>query len=152
MAHDRQIAEERERSNVLSKPTSKASASLDVLADWWQVYGQIYRDDPTELLAMAFRETLKDLAPSVLHQACLRAQRESPQFRPTPGRIYEIAEAILERTKPGNRPKYLDEPAPMTREEREQAVREFPIKLLPAKPCLPSCLCRKCRERRAVQP
>jgi hypothetical protein len=124
MAHDRQLPEElREPNNESPRPTGKANESLDVLADWWAVFGQIYRDDPTELLAVAFRETLKDLPAKVLHRACLRAQRESPQFRPTPGRVYEIAEALLARSQPGNRPKYLDEPK-LSEEERQQALEE----------------------------
>lgn len=124
MAHDSQLPKElQEPSGELSKPTSKQSASLDVLADWWSVYGQIYRDDPTDLLLTAFRETLCHLAPGVLHQACLQAQRESPAFRPTPGRIYEIAETILERNQQGNRPRYLDEPQ-LSQEERDAAVLE----------------------------
>ena len=130
MAHDRQVESEQqplppelqEQKKESPKPTDKQSESLGVLADWWAVYGQIYRDDPTELLAVAFRETLKNLPARVLHEACLRAQRESPRFRPTPGRIYELAEAELERMS-GNRPKYLDEPK-LTQAERDQAMEE----------------------------
>src|SRR5947208_11807327 len=122
MAHDQQLPKElqAEPSGALQKPTDKASESLGVLADWWAVYGQIYRDDPTELLAVAFRETLKNLPAKVLHKACLLAQRESGKFRPSPGRVYEIAEVILERTRPSNRPEYLDKPRP-SQEERDAA-------------------------------
>ncbi len=125
VAHDRQLEREdqAEQSSGLSNPTGKASESLAVLRDWWAVYGQIYRDDPTELLAVAFRETLKDVPAKVLHEACLRAQREAPQFRPSPGRVYEIAEAIMAKLQKGNRPKYLDEP-PMPEEEREAAIND----------------------------
>jgi hypothetical protein len=125
MAHDQQLPKELqvELSGALRKPTSKQKESLALLADWWAVYGQIYRDDPTELLAVAFRETLEDLPSAVLHEACLRAQRESPQFRPTPGRVYELAETLLQKTQRGNRPKFLDEPK-TSAEEREQALEE----------------------------
>lgn len=122
--HERQLPRElQERNDGLQPQTNKASASLGVLADWWAVYGQIYRDDPTELLAVAFRETLEQLKPEVLHQSCLIAQRESPQFRPTPGRIYEIAEGILAKSVEGNRPKWLDEPK-MSEKDREEACNE----------------------------
>jgi hypothetical protein len=121
MAHDRQLPEElREPSSELSKLTGKASESLAVLRDWWAVYGQIYRDDPTELLAVAFRETLQNLPASVLHEACLRAQRECPQFRPTPGKIYAIAESLLDQRQRGNRILY----APVSQGERDAAMEE----------------------------
>ena len=119
MAHDSQLPQElQEPKSESLKPTNKQSESLAVLADWWQVYGQIYRDDPTEMLAVAFRETLQDLAPATLHAACLKAQRESPQFRPTPGRIYELAQYEGAKNAKGNRPAYLDEPV-LSPEERE---------------------------------
>lgn len=129
MAHDRQLEPEgemiplpselQERKKESPKLTDKQSASLGVLADWWAVYGQIYRDDPTEILAVSFREILKPLLdfPEVLHEACLIAARESSEFRPKPGRIYEIAEGLL-MCRQNNRPKYLDEPK-LTEAERE---------------------------------
>jgi hypothetical protein len=125
VAHDRQLPEELvERKKESKKPTAKQSESLAVLADWWALYGQIYRDDPTELLAMGFRETLIDLPSEILHQSCLQAQRESPEFRPRPGRIYEIARNLIEKNSPsGNRPKWLDEPQ-MSEAERQQALDE----------------------------
>ena len=132
MAHDRQLepeeriplpAELQERKNESSKQTDNQSESLGVLADWWSVFGQIYRDDPTELLATAFRETLAPLKPEILHQACLIACRECSQFRPKPGQIYAIAEALIAKNAKGNRPAYLDEPKP-NQEERDAAIAE----------------------------
>lgn len=124
MAHDRQVEREQpEQSGESPKPMSKVAESLEVLRDWWAVYGQIYRDDPTELLAVAFRETLEEIPAKVLHEACLKAQREAPQFRPSPGRVYEIAQAIMAKNEKGNRPKYLDEP-PIPAEEREAALAD----------------------------
>ena len=124
MAHEAQLPKElQERKKESPTPTGKRKESLAVLADWWAIYGQIYRDDPTELLAVAFRETLQDLPAKILHDACLKAQRESSQFRPTPGRIYELAETLLEKSQTGNRPKYLDEQT-LTQSEREAAVAE----------------------------
>jgi hypothetical protein len=125
MAHDRQVQQElpeelQERKSASPKPTGKQSESLGVLADWWAVYGQIYRDDPTELLAVAFRETLQNLPAAVLHEACLKAQREAPQFRPSPGRIYELAQNLLEARRPGNAIRYPE----ITQEEREAALEE----------------------------
>lgn len=124
MAHDNQLpAELQEPKSESPKPTAKQSESLAVLADWWAVYGQIYRDDPTELLAVAFRETLQDLPRAALHTACLKAQRESPQFRPTPGRIYELAQWEIARNAKGDRPAYLDE-KPLSDEEREAELAD----------------------------
>ena len=129
MAHDSQVAREelpevlRERKSASSRPTGKQSESLAVLRDWWALYGQIYRDDPTELLAQAFKETLQDVPADVLHEACLKAQRECPEFRPTPGRVHAIAMLILEKRQKGNRPTYLDEPI-TSQSEREAAMEE----------------------------
>lgn len=114
MAHDRQLPEElREPSKGSPILDAKVQMSLDVLGQWWEVYGQIYRDDPTEVLLVSFREILKPLLskPDILHQALLIAARQSPEFRPKPGRVFEIAETLMERQQQmSNRPKYLDEP------------------------------------------
>ena len=129
MAHDRQLPEElREPSKDSPKPDAKQRMSLDVLGQWWEVYGQIYRDDPTKTLLVSFREILKPLLsrPDVLHEALLIGARESPEFRPKPGRIFEIAETLMVKRQQSNRPKYLDEP-PLSPEEREAAIREFPL-------------------------
>jgi hypothetical protein len=131
MAHDRQLPEElREPSKDSPKPSDKVSASLGVLADWWAVYGQIYRDDPTAELLVSFREILKPLLsrPEVLHEALLIAARQSPEFRPKPGRVFEIAETLMERQRWSNRPKYLDEPK-LSNAEREAAVADVPAEL-----------------------
>ena len=131
MAHDRQIEREQdqpEQSSGLQNPEAKLRMSLDVLGQWWEVYGQIYRDDPTKTLLVSFREILKPLLskPDVLHEALLIGARESPEFRPKPGRIFEIAEALMARRQQSTRPKYLDEP-PLSPEEREAAMRDFPL-------------------------
>jgi hypothetical protein len=94
--------------------SESVSRSLAVLADWWPVLGQMYRDDPTAELAAGWRAVLSPLPESeVLHEAILVAIRQSPEFRPKPGRMFEIAETIRIRRQqmPGhNRPKYLDAP------------------------------------------
>jgi hypothetical protein len=112
MAHDNQVPNEPETSSGSSSPIAKVNASLGVLADWWALYTQIYRDDPTEELAVAFREILKPLLsrPEILNEALIVAARQSPDFRPKPGRIFEIAEGLMQRAQWRNRPKYLDEP------------------------------------------
>lgn len=125
MAHDRQLPEElREPSKDLLKLSDKANQSLDVLANWWALFAVIYRDDPPEQLGIAFRNILKPLLskPEVLHEALLIAARQSPEFRPKPGRVYEIAEGILASRQTGNRPKYLDEP-PTSKEEIEEFLQ-----------------------------
>lgn len=122
MAHDNQLpAELQERKSESPKPTANRSASLAVLADWWAIYGQIYRDDPTELLALAFRETLQDLPAVLLHQSCLVAQRESPEFRPRPGRIYELVQSQIAKDAPsGNLVRYPS----VSQAERDAALEE----------------------------
>ena len=132
MGHDSQVPRElpeelREPSSDSPKPSDKVSASLGVLADWWAVYGQIYRDDPTAELLVSFREILRPLLsrPEILHEALLIAARQSPEFRPKPGRVFEIAGTIMERQRWSgqNRPKYLDEPV-LSEAEREAAMQD----------------------------
>jgi hypothetical protein len=131
MGHDSQVPRElpvelRERSNGLPTLSDKAQQSSDVLANWWAVYGQIYRDDPTDVLLVSFQEILSPLLlkPEILHQALLIAARQSPEFRPKPGRVYEIAETLMERQQQiGNRPKYLDEPK-MSEQERQEVLQD----------------------------
>jgi hypothetical protein len=128
MGHDSQIPREEQEnqspSNASSEITKSPSASSAVLADWWPVLGQIYRDDPTPELGTAWRVALEPYPPAVLHEAILVSIRQCPQFRPTPGRIVEIIETIQERQRWSgqNRPKYLDAPK-LSEAEREQELR-----------------------------
>ncbi len=137
MAHDRQLEPgdligDLSPKSALTATKQSAEKFLDVLADWWSIFGQIYRDDPTAELAVAFREVLAPLKPEILHQACLIACRECPEFRPKPGQIYEIAQSILAQRQEGNRPKWLDEPM-LTAEEREAELHSTEYRLLRAK-------------------
>lgn len=136
MGHDSQVPRElplelRERSKESPKPSDKVSASLGVLADWWAVYGQIYRDDPTVELLVSFREILKPLLskPEILHQALLIGARQSPEFRPKPGRIYEIAETLMERERWSQSSQYRIDTPKLSEAEREAAVAEMPAAL-----------------------
>lgn len=166
MGHDSQLARElpevlRERSNDSPILDSKQRTSLDILGQWWEVYGQIYRDDPTPTLLVSFREILKPLLskPEIMHQALLIGARQSPQFRPSPGRIFEIAETLMERQQQiSNRPKYLDEPQ-LSEAEREAAVAETPAglrakltgKVNGSQGHDAKCLCPGCRARRELE-
>lgn len=137
MGHDSQVPRDdemiplppelQERKKDSPNPTSKVGASLGLLADWWALYGQMYRDDPTDALLQAFKTILGPLLskPDVLNEALMLAARESPKFRPSPGRVFEIAETLMLRRAqmPGNRPKYLDAPK-LSAEEREAAIAE----------------------------
>lgn len=142
MGHDSQVPQDeemiplppelQERKNDLPNLSDKVIASLGLLADWWALYGQIYRDDPTDALLQAFKTILGPLLskPNILNEALIVAARESPKFRPSPGRVFEIAETLMLRREqmPGNRPKYLNE-SRLTEAEREAAVAETPAAL-----------------------
>ena len=114
MAHDRQI----ERTNEGNEANRSARKSLDVLADWWALSLQIWKDDPTEELALVFRETFKDVKPEILHKAFLRVTR-SCKFRPTPAEVLEAVNIELELLQP---PKTHYEQIPLS--EREAALEE----------------------------
>jgi hypothetical protein len=118
MAHDRQL--KAEESSELTPQTKPAKESLDVLADWWALYGQIYRDDPTDLLAQAYREMLQHVKPEILHKAFMRAAKNSPRFRPTPGLILEAAELESEFLLVGNLIRYPE----VSQAERDAALEE----------------------------
>jgi len=145
-----------EESSALVPQTKPAKESLGVLADWWALYGQIYRDDPTDALAVVYREMLQNVKPEILHKAFMRAAKNAPRFRPTPGQILEAAEIESETVRTGNLVLY---PA-VSQEERDAAMEataemraEIKRKLLLVPPQHDAkCLCRKCRERRDRQP
>src|SRR5258708_12603802 len=82
MAHDNQL----KRTNDEKEDNRSARKSLEVVADWWTLSLQIWRDDPTEELALIFRETLKDLKPEILHKAFFRVTKTS-KFPPTPPQV-----------------------------------------------------------------
>lgn len=91
MAHDNQI----KRNNDENEDSKYPKTSLDVLADWWALSLQVWRDDPTEELALVFRETLKHLKPQILHKAFLRVTRTC-KFRPSPAEVIEAANIEME--------------------------------------------------------
>lgn len=137
MGHDSQVPRDdemiplppelQERKKDSPNLSDKVQASLGLLADWWALYGQIYRDDPTVALLEAFKTILKPLLskPEILNEALILAARESPEFRPKPGRIFEIAETLMVRRQWSgqNRPKYLDAPK-LSEAEREAELSD----------------------------
>src|SRR5258708_21928315 len=91
MAHDNQL----KRTNDEKEDNRSARKSLEVVADWWTLSLQIWRDDPTEELALIFRETLKDLKPEILHKAFVRVTKTC-KFRPSPAEVIEAANIEME--------------------------------------------------------
>lgn len=118
MAHDNQV----KQSSDETRDRKSARTSLDVLADWWALSIQVWRDDPSRELALVYRETLKDIGPHLLHKAFMRVAKTC-KFRPTPAEIREAAEIEAELSRKSNRPAYLDEP-PLSEAEREAAMEE----------------------------
>jgi hypothetical protein len=118
VGHDNQVEPMREE----KRGRKSVSKSLDVLADWWALSIQVWKDDPSRELALAFRETLQDIPAEILHKAFMRVLRTC-KFRPTPAEIREAAETEAELGKASQRPKYLDEPI-TSQAEREAAMEE----------------------------
>jgi len=114
MAHDRQI----ERTNEENAARKSARTSLDVLADWWALSLQIWKDDPSEELALVYRETLQNLKPEILHKAFLRVAKTC-KYRPTPAEVLEAASIELELLTPPR-----TEFPQISQEEREAALAE----------------------------
>lgn len=114
MAHDNQI----KRNNDENEDNRSVRMSLDVLADWWALSLQIWRDDPTEELALIFRETLKDLKPDILHKAFLRVTKTC-KFRPTPSEVIEAANIEMELAQ-GPHTNFPE----ISQEERNAALQE----------------------------
>jgi len=118
MAHDSQVKQNSDE----TRAKKSAKTSLDVLADWWALSIQVWRDDPSRELALVYRETLQDIPPLVLHKAFLRVAKTC-KFRPNPAEIREAAEIEAELSRKANRPAYLDEP-PLSQEERNAAMED----------------------------
>jgi hypothetical protein len=114
MAHDNQI----KRSSDENEGNKSARKSLEVVADWWTLSLQVWRDDPTEELALIFRETLKDFKPEILHKAFIRVMKTC-KFRPSPAEVIEAAniEMELAASPRTSFPK-------ISQEEREAALAE----------------------------
>lgn len=114
MAHDNQL----DRSSDSNDHNRRSKKSSDIVADWLMLFGDMYREETTEGLAVVYRETLEHLKPEILHKAFLRATKTS-KFRPTPAEILEAANIELELLQP---PKTHYEQIPV--EERDAALEE----------------------------
>jgi hypothetical protein len=119
MAHDRQLAENNLEASEVSKPSKTLS---DTVADWLTLYGQTYREEITEELALLYQEALKDICPEILHRAFLKAAKTC-KFRPTPAEVRNSADSLMSSMQRGNRPKYLDEPM-LSEAEREATLAD----------------------------
>ena len=74
--------------------TEQQEQSLGVLADWLNVYAEVYRQELSELAQLAYRETLKKVPANLLHAAFMRCLTQS-KFLPVPAEILEAVK--LER-------------------------------------------------------
>jgi|SRR6267142_475051 len=93
MAHDKQEVENRNEPSEVSKPSKELS---DVVADWLMLYGQTYREEITQEMALLYQKALSDIRPAILHKAFLRAAKNC-KFRPTPAEVRLAAEVEFEK-------------------------------------------------------
>lgn len=146
---------------ALLEGTKPSKAPLAVIADWLIIFGEVYREEVTEILAVAYRIALEDLRPKLLHKAFLRAMKQS-RFRPTPAEVREAA-AVERQNEPPSRPQLV---APqLSAEERAKALEDPEYQARKARITLSTpdifrredgshtaqCLCRQCRARRNRQ-
>jgi len=139
--------------NAESKPRETSS---EVVANWLNIFEQVYREERSEELVLAYQIALEEVRPDILHKAFLRAMKKS-KFRPTPAEIALAAD--IEYELQPRRPQ-LVEPK-LTEAERLAALEDPQYKelrdkiLAPGEPLrnpdgshTPRCLCRRCRIRR----
>lgn len=87
--------------------------ALTLLSHYWR------DDDPVELTGAIGRDwadVLEGLPQDVIQRACISYQRSEPRKKPTPGAIYQLAQALMPR------PQIVPTTRPATREE-DEAIR-----------------------------
>lgn len=98
--------------------------SLKILRKWLAQFQSVFQNNEiTELQVRTYAEQLRNLTPEQLDHACFVALAKVSKF-PAPADILDAFRELKETVLSGpGRPAYLDEPPPLTAEQREEALK-----------------------------